>query len=178
MVILKRIKDTYYPKKTANNTIRKTVKAILLNDKNEIALIHIKGNDMFGERDHYELPGGGVNKCEDKRSAFKREIAEELGIEALPLKYIGRIDIEYNLLKRIDRCYFYIGKAVGTTCMRREEYEKELFDNIVWVNLNDVESFYQNNQAVLVGNMIHTRDLAAIKKAKKKILTILKNSLE
>ena len=58
------INDFIYPKSEINR-IRKTVRVILVNDKKEIGLIHILGKDKFGDRNHYETLGGGVNDNED-----------------------------------------------------------------------------------------------------------------
>ena len=90
------IKDEYYPFSELERK-RKTVRAIVVNDKNEIALLHIKGKDRFGDRDHYETPGGGIQDNESPLDALKREINEEIGYTITNPKLIGQIDILYNL---------------------------------------------------------------------------------
>ena len=71
--------DNIYKKTEKNPRIMHAVRGIIINDNNEVALVHIKGNDVFGKRDHFELPGGGIEKGEDEIKALKREIAEEIG---------------------------------------------------------------------------------------------------
>ena len=67
------IEDTIYPL-TKIERKRKTVRVILVNDKKEIALIHIKGIDKFGNRDHYETLGGGVELNEELLETLNREV--------------------------------------------------------------------------------------------------------
>ena len=55
------VKDEYYESKGGEKPVRNTVRGIVLNDKNEVGFIHIDFDDpLFGYRDHYELPGGGI----------------------------------------------------------------------------------------------------------------------
>lgn len=161
--------DTIYPKSDTSFK-RQTVRAILLNEKNEVALIHIKGEDMFGHRDHYELPGGGIDLNETHEQTFLREVAEELGFEGKVETYIGTIEIEYNLLHRTDVSNFYLGYITGKVDMNREEYEKKLFNDIIFISLDKIEEFYQKRTVRLVGSMIHKRDLCALKAAKMYLL--------
>ena len=66
------IKDTIYPKTTINKK-RNVVRGIIKTIDNKIILMHIKTNDIFGKRDHYELPGGGIEENEDYENALIRE---------------------------------------------------------------------------------------------------------
>ena len=102
------INDFIYPKSEINR-IRKTVRAILVNDKKEIGLIHILGKDKFGDRNHYETLGGGVNDNEDLITSLIREVKEEAGYTIKNIKPLGKISIEYFILNRIDEGnFFYI----------------------------------------------------------------------
>ena len=110
------INDTIYPL-DGELKHRKTVRVILMNSNSEVGLIHIKGIDKFGNRDHYETIGGGVELNEDLIDTLKREVKEEAGYTIKNIKEIGHIDIQYNLLNRIDEGYFFyaeIDKDVGT----------------------------------------------------------------
>ena len=55
--------DQCYPF-TYTDHKRIVVRAVLLNDKNEVALLHVVSDDKFGHRDCFELPGGGKKKDE------------------------------------------------------------------------------------------------------------------
>lgn len=162
--LCERIRDNYYPS-SDTTYLRDSVKAIVLNEKNEVALIHIKGVDMFGQRDHYELPGGGVEGSECYEDTFYREVLEELGFFSELACYLGTIEIEYNLLKRTDVCHFYVGYLKEKSIQSLEAYEKALFEEIVFVPIDTIEDFYQSHPTELVGSMIHRRDLLALKEA-------------
>ncbi|UKI49431.1 MAG: complex I NDUFA12 subunit family protein [Clostridium sp.] len=41
---------------------RLIARGFVLNKENKICLLHIIGEDEFGNRDYYESPGGGVEK--------------------------------------------------------------------------------------------------------------------
>lgn len=159
------IKDEYYLFNELERK-RKTVRAIVINDKKEIGLIHIKGKDLFGDRDHYECCGGGIKEKETPLEALNREVKEEIGYTIINPKLIGQIDIQYNLFNRIDEGIFYvceIDKFVGTSL---EDYEKDLIKGIEWISLSTIDEFYQNFKVENVGKMIHERDYFMIKKAR------------
>ncbi|MCF0117739.1 MAG: NUDIX hydrolase, partial [Bacilli bacterium] len=80
MKLVASLKDDQYEDNGYNHE-RKVVRCILLNNKNEVCLEHIYDDDMFGHRDYYETPGGGIKEGEDLKSALKREIIEEIGYE-------------------------------------------------------------------------------------------------
>ena len=158
------IHDFIYPKSEIKR-IRKTVRAILVNDKKEIGLIHIFGKDKFGNRDHYETLGGGVNDNEDLITSLIREIKEEAGYTIKNIKPIGKINIEYFILNRIDEGNFFyaeIDEYIGNSL---EDYEKEIFDKVQWFSLSEIENLYKK-EVFNVGKMIHKRDYFMINKVK------------
>ena len=158
------INDFIYPKSEIKR-IRKTVRAILVNDKKEIGLIHIFGKDKFGNRDHYETLGGGVNDNEDLITSLIREIKEEAGYTIKNIKPIGKINIEYFILNRIDEGNFFyaeIDEYIGNSL---EDYEKEIFDKVQWFSLFEIENLYKK-EVFNVGKMIHKRDYFMINKVK------------
>ena len=92
-------KDTYYPLEYINHR-RLIVRGVLLNDKNEVALLEVKGDDIFGHRECYELPGGGKKKCETLHQALLREIQEETGFIAKNVQFLAKVIDYYNLIHR------------------------------------------------------------------------------
>ena len=157
------IKDTYYKKEMNNPALRIAVRAILLDDNDNIAYLHIKGEDKFGKRDHLESPGGGVDENETLEEALKRELLEELGAKIEILNEIGYIDIEYSLLNRIDRENYFLCRLKSLTNETHLlAYEKTLFDGLKWIQINDAISFFKTNKNHLVGNMIHEREMKVL----------------
>ena len=124
--------DNIYPKDFDEYKNRDAVRGFIYNDLNQVALIHIKGHDDFGDRDHYEFPGGGIEKGEDEIEALKREIKEEIGYEIDDIRPIGIISNQYNLLKRIDTQHFYLAHATNFVGQHLLDYEKSLFKEIIF----------------------------------------------
>lgn len=75
--------------------------ALIINSKNELLLFKYK------ESDYYLLPGGRVNKLEDSKSAIKREIKEELGLELdFKLLYVSENILKDEKIQNIDFSYY------------------------------------------------------------------------
>lgn len=157
------IKDIYFEKTQPNPRVRHTVRGIMVNDKNEVALIHIKGIDRFGYRDHYELPGGGIEEGENEEAALRREMREEIGYLIDDIKEVGLISNEYNLLERIDCQHFYCAKLKAYIGQDLIDYEKELFTEVVFVPVANLISFYATHLVEGIGKNIQYRDLVALK---------------
>ncbi|MBA4319539.1 MAG: DNA mismatch repair protein MutT [Flavobacterium sp.] len=86
--------------------MQKRVRGILINDRTIVIIKRVKKYETY-----YVFPGGGVKKDEDLIQALKREIKEELGVDA---------DVEKLLIeKRFDKSgvdqieYFYLCKITG-----------------------------------------------------------------
>lgn len=142
---------------------RNIVRAVVFNDKNEIALTKLLATDKFGLRDYYELPGGGVNAGEDYATALKREMQEELGYEIENIQFIGLVNDFYNLINRENFNYFYTARTTKFVGQHLEEKEKQLIEKIVWVPLEEAINLYQNMHNVNVGKLVKQRELPILK---------------
>ena len=146
--------------------IREVARAILINDKNEVCLEYLLDDDGFGPRDYYETPGGGVKPGETHEAALKREISEEVGYECDILKFLGRVDDYYNLIKRKNHNYYYLVKATNRVEQHLEADEVIRISKIVWVSIDEAIKLYENMQNVLVGRLVKQRELPILKLAK------------
>lgn len=82
--------------RTATYKVRRAARAVLVNDKGEVALMNVS------KHGYYKLPGGGIENDEDIVTALAREIKEEVGATAEVTDELGMI-IEYRPSKHLTK---------------------------------------------------------------------------
>lgn len=92
------------------------VVAALIKRKDKILLCQRKENDCFGLL--WEFPGGKIEKNETLEEAIKREIKEELNLEILPKKLVGKF-FDKNHNTRIT-VYLFDCEMVGKKLKTKE----------------------------------------------------------
>ena len=121
-------KDRYSYKLFKKNKIFKKVKAVILDENNEVVLIKFPDNGIV-------IPGGGVEPNESLTDAVVRESLEETGLKVEPIKILCKNfytrDVEYNGNKFISRVaeYYYLCRKIETvssTLGIEGEFEKEI----------------------------------------------------
>lgn len=146
---------------------RYAARAILLNDKNEVALINAT------KHHYYKIPGGGIDEAELAREALVRETIEEAGYEIDILDNLGMI-IEYRdqfKLKQFSYCYIArTTKFVGNNLMPDEledGFKLEWFKDIdaAIAAVQKVDTTHLPYQA----NFFTARELAFLQAAKTQI---------
>ncbi len=116
--------------------MRIVVKAFLLNNQNQVFLLHDRNN-------HYDLPGGGVDEGETLEQACVRELIEETPyvgfeiIKLLPNKYPYHVQDNPDL-KSLMSCY--VVKLLDDT--RISELEMNTFEE--WVSIDEVLDYFGN----------------------------------
>ena len=163
-VVLK-FKDDQYMFKGVTHT-REIVRAILIDENNNVCLEKLKDDDGFGPRDYYETPGGGIKPGESHSDALHREIAEEVGYKCEVLQHIADVHDYYNLIKRKNYNYFYLVKRLEKVEQHLEPDEKIRIEKIIWVPIDEAIKLYENMQNVLVGRIVKQRELPILKMAK------------
>lgn len=111
---------------------RLTVKAIVFDDKDKVALVGNKINSF------YLLPGGGVNETESIEEGLRRECLEEIGCQIDILGTIGTIEDfrDRDEMHCINHCY--IAKLIGEKGeLKLTEEEKANGLHTIWVSLNE-----------------------------------------
>ncbi|OGF20767.1 hypothetical protein A2316_04130 [Candidatus Falkowbacteria bacterium RIFOXYB2_FULL_38_15] len=143
--------------------LRKASRAIIFNDKNEIAI------QFASKYNYHKLPGGGLDKGENTPEALRREIKEEVGCEIEIGDEIGII-IEYrNQLDLLQVSYCYLAKLVGEVGKPAwEEGEIEEGFESVWMLPDEAIRLLESESPNEYKNQfIVKRDLEFLREAKR-----------
>ncbi|MPN29149.1 hypothetical protein SDC9_176600 [bioreactor metagenome] len=159
--ILGDVKDNIYPYKEPK-WLRLSTRGLVFNDNNEVAILHIVGKDDFGVRDHYELPGGGIEENEGSLNCFKREMEEELGLVVKDINFLGLISYNYSILELQNYGLYYYAHVDKIVHNNLTELEKTLFKEVIWLKIDDLIRLLSDNSVENVGRLIHKRELIAI----------------
>ena len=162
-------KDDQYMFKGITHT-REIVRAILIDENNNVCIEKIVDDDGFGPRDYYETPGGGIKNNEDLVEGLKREIAEECGYLVEIIGEIGEVDDFYNLIHRENHNYYFIARVIGTCDSHLEPDEVKRIKDISFHSIDESIHLYEKMQDKLVGKLVKQRELPLLK--------ILKDTLQ
>ncbi|MFZ1250402.1 MAG: NUDIX domain-containing protein [Candidatus Microsaccharimonas sp.] len=125
---------TSHPKTWAGFTTRNAARAILLDNLNRIALMHVTN------RGYYKLPGGGVDEGETVEQALVRELQEEAGATEIEIiSEVGDI-IEYReqwQKQSIHHC-FIVRNTGNLTKSNQTEKEIDHGYEIIWADNVDI----------------------------------------
>lgn len=112
MKIIANLKDNEYPYRGIDES-RDVVRVMLMNEEGKFLFHHLLGDDIFGYRDYFETPGGGVEKGETLEEAIKRECIEETGYNIDIISPIGEVIDYYNLIHRKNLNHYFLAKTIG-----------------------------------------------------------------
>ncbi len=157
--------DVYYDDKPLNDA-RFCSRGIILNKENKIAIIHVRGNDDFGVRDYYELPGGGLENNESYESCLIREMQEELGVNIDNIIPLGVVSYDFKKIGVHNIAMYYVGRVCGEAKTNYTKKEKKLFASIEWYELDDLILLLETYKTLKVGIQIRDRELCVLKEYK------------
>ena len=158
MDLLYKLIDDQYPLTTITHK-RKCARAIILNEKNEVCLLHVYGDDDFGHRDYYETPGGGVKDNESEEEAVIREALEETGTICEIIDELGIVDDYYNLIHRNNLNYYYLLRVKEYSHTEYEDYEKKIIDKIIWTNIDNAIKMVEETSSDKISLLVKRREL-------------------
>jgi 8-oxo-dGTP diphosphatase len=82
----------------------------------------------------WEFPGGKIEEGEQPRSALRRELEEELGIDATIGNEVARIRHEYKRGNSVELRFYAVREYAG-------EIENRIFRDIQWANPADLPGY-------------------------------------
>ena len=161
--VIARISDDLFPYEGYDH-IRYTARALCENEEGKFGFLHIKGEDLFGVRDHLETCGGGIEENEDIFNALSREVKEEMGLKITEFEMIGCILDTYNLIGRITlSCFAHVKvDSSKTEETERTEEEKILINEILWLDPLEALDRLKHRYTSEVDLIVQRRDAAAL----------------
>ncbi|MBE0700986.1 MAG: NUDIX domain-containing protein [Acholeplasmataceae bacterium] len=153
---------------------RKTVRAIIKNQHNELLMVYSK------HFDDYTFPGGGLKADEDDITALQRELKEELGADDITIiKPCGIIEELRYGVKGSDNVYHQMStyyhceiKSLGGQNLA----DRELLHGIEprWVS---IETAICHNQSVINDDRHQVKGLKTVLSREHRVLEALKEDL-
>jgi 8-oxo-dGTP pyrophosphatase MutT (NUDIX family) len=127
---------------------RPTGKVVLLNEKNEVALVSNKVTNLF------LLPGGGIEESENIVEGTKRECREETGYEIGITSELG-VTEDYRIRdSRHCISYGFVAKALSQGQIALTENESNIGFFMQWFSLEEaVEVFAAQEEKVRRGEV-------------------------
>ena len=110
---------------------RAVVAALILRDK-QVFICQRKAGTAMGLQ--WEFPGGKIEPGETPEQALRRELEEELGIDAKIGPYIAEVQHNYRNGGSIHLRFFAVHRFEG-------EIQNRIFENIRWAELRDLPAF-------------------------------------
>jgi 8-oxo-dGTP diphosphatase len=108
------------------------VTAGILTDGERVLVCQRKAGDRFGLK--WEFPGGKVEAGETPAACLRRELAEELGIDADVGPEVHRTDYRYPNGVTVRLLFFKILRYTGVP-------ENREFERFVWARLDELSTF-------------------------------------
>ena len=142
------------------------VRAILINDKNEILVGNYSGT--------YLLPGGSINPNEDISNALIRELKEETGIDYKEEELISICHLDYyqkdypkrdgTIKNRLITTYYYIGtyKDISTSNQNLTENEQKGNFKLELISLEKLTNIIINNKNNNPRNIYFQKELLMV----------------
>ncbi len=169
MDIIKELSDDQY-QNIGTWKERMIARAIVFNEDGLFAIHKISRNDMFGDFEYYETPGGGIDEGETPENAIIRECEEELGYKIQIIKEIGIIKDEYGLLGRKNINHYFLAKTIEKTQKHFVSLGDTLIQETDYLPLNKIITLYENTPDKAIPLLVKRRELPIWKKAKNIIL--------
>lgn len=146
---------------------RQIARAIVFDENGFFYFVRAIRDDEFGKATLIETAGGGVEDGEDLATAVKRELNEELGVDAEIVCKIGVVSDYYNLIHRHNVNNYYLCKIVsfGKTNLTAAEAEDFHLTTLKMTYDTAIDE-YKKCAATPLGKLVSNRELPILRRAK------------
>ena len=164
-VVSLELQDTEWPFEFTDHD-RTIVRAIVFDDEGYFHFVRAERDDEFGRAKLIETSGGGVEEGEDLTAAIKRELREELGVEADVICKLGVVSDYYNLIHRHNLNNYFLCRAVsfGERHLTRDEVECFHLSTLR-LTYDEAVCEYGKRRETRLGRLIANRELPILRKA-------------
>jgi 8-oxo-dGTP diphosphatase len=111
--------------------VKRVVAALIVKDGKILVCQRTKHQSMPLK---WEFPGGKIEEGEQPREALRRELDEELGIDAIIGEEIARIRHEYRSGNSVELRFYVVHEFRG-------ELENRIFRDMKWAERTELPSF-------------------------------------
>lgn len=112
----------------AEYSLRETVKCIVLDSEDKIALVGVK---------YRLLPGGGVESEESFKEAVKRECLEEVGCNVSITQELGMTEEYRAKIGRHQKTYCFVVRVEGKKGIPQTTQKDEIGIQVEWYSINE-----------------------------------------
>lgn len=142
---------------------RRTVRAILKNEEDKIALMYMAKYKI------YMFPGGGIEDGESLEEALRREILEETGCSCRIIKELGYIYENRGALDYTQESFYYVTKKIGEQVdVKLTQDEEDNMTSYDWYSIEDAyELLLISAHETLQQKFLQARDLAVLDEYRK-----------
>ena len=160
------LQDTEWPYEFTDHD-RMIARAICFDDDGFFYFVKAERDDDFGKATLIETSGGGVEPGEDLRSAIKRELKEELGVEVEVIRKIGVVSDYYNLIHRHNLNNYFLCRILsfGAKNLTKDEIESFHLSTLKMTYEEAVDEYEKRRESRL-GRLIANRELPVLRKAR------------
>ncbi len=146
---------------------RNIARAIVYDGNEQFYFVRAERNDDFGKATLIETAGGGVESGEDLFTAIKRELGEELGVQAEVICKIGVVSDYYNLIHRHNINHYFLCKAevFGEKNLTQDEIDRYHLSTLKLSYAEAVQE-YEDRANTKLGKLIADRELPVLRRAK------------
>ena len=160
------LEDTEWPFEYTDHD-RLTVRAVCFDDDGFFYFNRAELEDDHGTAALIEMAGGGVEEGEDLQTAVKRELKEELGVDADVLCRIGVVSDYYNLIHRHNITCYFLCRITSFGEKDLTEEEKEVFHlSTLKMKYEEAAAEYELRRETGQGRLIANRELPVLLRAR------------